>query len=75
MNNIKLKDLIIEGKSRGESSTNSELEQIAKKYLGIKTLKTQNRDSEDFHDLAVWNIKSALRAAYKLGHKDNLKSD
>lgn len=50
-----------------EKGLNSKLENIAKKYLSVKTLKTQNSDSADFHDLAVWQIKSALKAAYKLG--------
>jgi hypothetical protein len=44
--------------------------QIAKSYLGIKTLEIQNSDSLDFHSLSVWNLKAALEAAWKAG-KDN----
>lgn len=46
---------------------NAELTKIAKKYLGLKTLKTQNADGLDFKEQAVWQIKDALEAAYKLG--------
>lgn len=49
------------------------LEQIAQKHLGIETLKTQNRDRYDFHDLAVWNIEAALKAAFEAGQKASKK--
>ena len=45
------------------------LDDIAQDYLGVETLKTRNRDALDFHDLAVWNIKRALKAAYVAGRK------
>jgi hypothetical protein len=37
---------------------------IARRYLGIPTLETRRSDSLDFHDVAVWQLKAALRAAY-----------
>ena len=43
------------------------LEQIAAEILNVDTLETRNSDSADFHDLAVWNIKAALEAAYQAG--------
>lgn len=43
------------------------LTDIAKKHLNIATLKTRNSDSLDFHDVAVWAIKEALREAYEAG--------
>ena len=43
------------------------LEKIAKKYFRVETLQTRNRDSLDFYDVAVWNIKAALKAAYEAG--------
>lgn len=46
---------------------NALFEQIAKEHLHIETLETQNRDRDDFHDVAVWSIKSALEAAYAAG--------
>lgn len=47
---------------------------IAKKYLGVETLKQRGLDRLDFHDLAVWNIKAALDAAYLAGHNDARRS-
>jgi hypothetical protein len=48
---------------------NQVLEAIAKKHLGIDTLQMQNSDSADFHDLAVWSIEAALKAAYEAGQQ------
>ncbi len=67
----KLRQIIKEQLEKGlileKSNFISQLENIAKKYLGIKTLKTQKSDSLDFHEVAVWQVKSALKAAYKEG--------
>jgi len=46
---------------------NKLLEQIALKHFFIETLETQHSDRLDFHDVAVWCIKSALQAAYTAG--------
>ncbi len=40
---------------------------IAGKVLGLETLETRSRDSLDFHDLSVWQIKKALEAAFLAG--------
>lgn len=48
------------------------LTQIAKEKLSLETLDTRKSDSLDFHDLAVWNIKEALEAAFHAG-KDSAK--
>ncbi len=45
----------------------SALSEIARKCLRIETLETKKIDRLEFHDLAVWNIKDALAAAYELG--------
>jgi hypothetical protein len=42
---------------------------IACKYLGIPTLESRRADSLDFHDVAVWQIKAALTAAFEAGAK------
>lgn len=42
---------------------------IAKRYLGVETFEKRNMDMLDFHDLAVWNIKDALDAAFEAGKK------
>jgi hypothetical protein len=43
------------------------LTDIARAHLGIPTLKTRRSDRHDFYDLAVWQIKSALKAAFEAG--------
>jgi len=40
---------------------------IAQKHLSIETLETRNSDRLDFHDVAVWNVREALEAAFKAG--------
>ncbi len=46
-----------------------DIARIAKEHLGIETLETRNRDRLDFHDLAVANIKKALKEAYEAGQR------
>ena len=46
-----------------------EIESIARRILKIGTLETRNSDALDFHDLAVWNIREALDAAYEAGRQ------
>jgi hypothetical protein len=43
------------------------LEKIARERLGIKTLEARKSDALDFHEIAVWNLKAALEAAYMAG--------
>jgi hypothetical protein len=43
------------------------LSQIASQHLGIRSLETRRADQHDFHDVAVWNIKAALTAAFEAG--------
>ena len=45
------------------------LEQIGKTYLNLQTLETRKSDSLDFHQLAVWEVKKALQAAYDAGRR------
>lgn len=42
---------------------------IAQQHLNVETLVTRKADSLDFHDVAVWNVKDALEAAYEAGRK------
>ena len=42
---------------------------IASEVLGIETLDTRKSDRLDFHDLAVWQVRKALEAAYEAGRK------
>lgn len=44
------------------------LTKIARKHLNLKTLETRGSDSKDFHELAIWDIKTALSQAFKAGY-------
>ncbi|MCF8152477.1 MAG: hypothetical protein K9J80_17255 [Sulfuritalea sp.] len=48
--------------------------QIAQQHLRLETLETRHSDGLDFHDIAVWQIESALRAAFEAGREEGLKS-
>ncbi len=50
-------------------NTQQTIQQIAQKHLGIETLQTQKSDRLDFHDLAVWSIEAALKAAFEAGQQ------
>jgi hypothetical protein len=42
---------------------------IAGEILDLETLETRRMDSLDFHELAVWEIREALEAAYNAGRQ------
>ena len=52
---------------RHRETIHDQLEQIAKTILRIPTLAERRCDGLDFHELGVWQIKQALRAAYDAG--------
>lgn len=39
----------------------------AKRELQVRTLDAWNSDSLDFHELAVWSVRPALRLTYRAG--------
>ena len=43
------------------------LTDIARQHLGISTLKTRTSDSLDFHNVAVWSVAEAMKAAFDAG--------
>ncbi|MBX9633961.1 MAG: hypothetical protein K2X44_03180 [Magnetospirillum sp.] len=45
------------------------LTEIATQILDLETLDTRKSDRLDFHELAVWQIKKALDAAYAAGRE------
>jgi len=47
---------------------------IAERHLFLETLETRNSDSLDFHDTAVWAIRSALEAAFEAGRRAGAKT-
>ena len=53
----------------GAGNKDATIRLIAEDVLGIETLDTRKSDGLDFHDLAVWQIRKALNAAYEAGRK------
>lgn len=51
--------------------TDAQLLFIAQTFLDttLTTLGTRKNDRLDFHEVSVWGIDAALRAAYELGWK------
>jgi hypothetical protein len=49
------------------------LNDIAKRTMNICNLETQNRDSADFHEVAVWSVQAALTAAFAAGFEAGKK--
>lgn len=49
------------------------LEKIAQEHLYIDTLERRWGDSLDFHEVSVWGVEAALKAAYELGRKEGAK--
>ena len=43
------------------------LEITLRHFPNIETLETRNSDGLDFHDVAIWAIRSALKAAFAAG--------
>lgn len=48
-------------------NTEHALTEIAMRHFQVEALETRKSDSLDFHDVAVWSIKEALKEAYELG--------
>jgi hypothetical protein len=44
---------------------------IASKHLNIPSLRTRKSDSLDFHEVSVWAVRSALKAAFDEGVRVN----
>ena len=49
------------------AARDAQLMEIAERHLFLETLETRNWDRLDFHDVAVWAIRSALEAAFEAG--------
>ena len=56
------------------TTLDAELLEIAHRHIDrIETLETRRSDSLDFHDIAVWELRSALEAAYRAGQANVAK--
>jgi hypothetical protein len=54
--------------------TQEQILQIVKNnFYGIDTIETRNSDSLDFHDTAIWCIRSAIENAYKIGYQQAIE--
>ena len=51
------------------TARDAQLMEIAERHLFLETLETRNWDRLDFHDIAVWAIRSALEAAFEAGRR------
>lgn len=49
------------------------LTRIAQQHLRIETLESRHRDSLDFHEVSVLELRDALEAAYRAGIKQGSK--
>lgn len=57
-----------------DKQLNKELTKIVKEhFIDIDTLEQQMSDSLDFHEVSVWSLEAALKAAYELGLKEGKK--
>lgn len=50
------------------------LTKIAQRVLRIETLESRRRDSLDFHEVSVWELRDALKAAYNAGIEQGRKT-
>jgi hypothetical protein len=51
------------------TARDAQLMEIAERHLFLETLETRNLDRLNFHDVAVWAIRSALEAAFEAGRR------
>ncbi len=49
------------------------LTDIAQRHLRIETLESRRRDSLDFHEVSVLELRDALEAAYRAGTEQGRK--
>jgi hypothetical protein len=52
-----------------EAARDALLLEIAERHLFLDTLETRMSDRLDFHDHAVWAVRSALEAAFEAGRR------
>ncbi len=59
--------------STAAQEQNNTVADIARNILKLDTLEVRNSDSKDFHDLGVWDIEAALKAAYTAGFSNGYR--
>jgi hypothetical protein len=53
--------------TRAMNHLDTRLTRIAQQHLRIETLESRHRDSLDFHEVSVLELRDALEAAYRAG--------
>ena len=53
---------------------NDVLFEIAAQNFRLTTLETRHSDDLDFHDVAVWSIRAALKSAYLAGYAASMRA-
>ena len=56
-----------------DNTTRTPIDEIAHRHLGLDTLEERGSDSLDFHELPVWDLRTALAAAFAAG-RDSVTS-
>ena len=56
-------------KNHTQEYKDAAIQTIARDLLGIETLEERKRDSLDFHDVSVWQVRTALAAAFEAGRQ------
>ena len=52
-----------------QTKKDAAIQNIAREVLQLETLETRLLDELDFHNLAVWQIREALEAAFEAGRQ------
>jgi len=65
----------IQSTKKQQLQITADLASIAKHAMGVETLETRNSDDLDFHDCSVWQIRTALEAAYMAGRYDAMREE
>ncbi len=50
-----------------KATLDADLAALASIHCGFETLEERKMDALDFHEVGVWQVKDALRAAFELG--------
>jgi len=59
--------------TRDMNHLDTRLTRIAQQHLRIETLESRHRDSLDFHEVSVLELRDALEAAYRAGIEQGRK--
>jgi hypothetical protein len=59
--------------TRAMNHLDTRLTRIAQQHLRIETLESRHRDSLDFHEVSVLELRDALEAAYRAGIEQGRK--